>query len=165
IAGKPVHKVYKYGIHEDGRGFINEYLRPGSAAFEDLKIMESNTMHYWTMLGDGGAQAFDEAGHRTRRYFADPYLSFDLSGSTVKYDAVTEYILEPDGVYENPVPRQKTQTRYSWGNNEQVTTFNVTDRDEVMYNRTKFYNPENAWLTPVMTGKTFYKYDNGQFTP
>jgi YD repeat-containing protein len=168
VTGKPVHKIYKYGIYEDGRGFIDDCLRPGSAAFADLKVMESNTMHYWTYVygpdpNDYGSN--NEAGHRTRRYFSDPYISFDLSGSNIKYDAVTEYVLELEGNSEIPVPRQKTQMRYAWGDNAQLTTFNVTDRDENMHHYRKFSNPENAWRTPVMTGKTFYKYENGQFTP
>jgi YD repeat-containing protein len=163
VKGRAVHKIYKYGIHEDGRGFINEHRRPGSISFTDLKVMESNTMHYWTwVVAPGQYGGINQSGHRTRRYFADPYISFDLSGSDIKYDAVTEYVLEAEGPYETPVP---TQTRYSWGNNAQISTFNVTDHDYFLDYSRKFYNPEDAWRTPVMTGKTFYKYDNGQFVP
>ncbi|OQP66426.1 hypothetical protein A3860_13115 [Niastella vici] len=167
VKGKVVHKEYKYGINEDGKGFINDYLRPGSTSFTELKVMESNTMHFWTMNGDGsGQEGKDEAGYRSRRYLADPYISFDLSGNNIKYDAVTEYVYESDGEsFGLTVPRQKMQTLYSWGDDVDVTTFNITDRDEVLYFPRKFSNPENAWLTPVMTGKTFYKYDNGQFAP
>jgi YD repeat-containing protein len=164
VQGNVVHKRYKYGFFEDGRGYINDYLRPGSASFAELKIMESNTMHFWTMNAETQNWAVDMAGHRTRRYFADPYISFDLSGSNIKYDAVTEYIIEtePSGM---EIPKYKTQTRYSWGDDVELTTFNITDRDEQIHYPRKFSNPEYAWQKPVMTGKTFYKYDKGQFAP
>lgn len=167
VKGRVVHKEYKYGIYEDGRGYINDYLRPGSASFAELKVMESNTMHFWTwVLPDGSTGAIDQAGYRSRVFSADPYISFDLMANTIKYDAVTEYVYESDGgPNDMPVPRQKTQTSYSWGDDAQVTTFNVTDRDELMSFSRKFSNPENAWRTPVMTGKTIYNYENGQFAP
>jgi YD repeat-containing protein len=167
LKGRIVHKEYKYGIHEDGRGFINEFLRPGSTSFADLKVMESNTMHFWSYNGDGlNDEANDMAGHRSRVYSGDPYISSDLSANNIKYDAVSEYVYESDGGPNDfTVPRQKTQTRYSWDDDAEITTFNVTDRDEVITYPRKFSNPENAWRTPVMTGKTFYKYESGQFAP
>jgi hypothetical protein len=165
LKGRVVDKIYKYGIYEDGRGFINEYLRPGSTSFAELKVMESNTMHYWTWVQAPGVYGGnDQAGYRSRVFSGDPYISFDLSANNIKYDAVTEYIYETDEK-DNFVPRQKTQTRYSWGDDAEVTTFNVMDRDYVIAYPRKFSNPQNAWRTPVMTGKTFYKYSNGQYSP
>jgi YD repeat-containing protein len=167
VKGRVVHKEYKYGIYEDGRGFINDYLRPGSISFAELKVMESNVQHYWTWVqSNGSLGGIDQAGHRSRVFLGDPYISFDLSANNIKYDAVTEYVYESDGsVWDIPVPRQKTQTRYSWGDNAQITPFNVTDQEMSIHYPRKFSNPENAWRTPVMTGKTFYKYENGQYAP
>jgi hypothetical protein len=167
VKGRVIHKEYKYGIYEDGRGYINEYLRPGSTSFAELKVMESNIQHYWTWVHpDGTLGGIDQAGFRSRVFSADPYISFDLSANNIKYDAVTEYVYESDGgPYDIPVPRQKTQTRYSWGDDADVTTFNVTDQEYPISYYRKFSNPENAWRTPVMTGKSYYKYENGQYTP
>lgn len=158
IGGKDIHKIYKYGVYEDGRGFINELLRPGSTSFQGLTESQSNIMYFWTEANN--TWVTDQAGFRIRNYYSDPNISFDFSGSGIKYDAVTEYYIQ-DGV-----PQQKTQTHYSWDNNEQVSDFIIHDNGDLSYHYPrKFSDPQNAWKTPVMTGKTLYTYSNSQFTP
>ncbi len=48
--GKDIHKIYKYGVYEDGRGHINELLRPGSRSRANMVVAEGNCMHFWTWL-------------------------------------------------------------------------------------------------------------------
>lgn len=112
-------------------------------------------MHFWgpTNLGS----FYYQAGYRNRNFYSDPYVSFDLGGTQIKYDAVTEYYLV-DGVYQ-----QKTQTRYEWGDNDELVDFIVHDYDNDIWHPRKYSNPENAWKTPVMTEKDLYKYNNGSF--
>lgn len=157
--GKNIDKVYKYGMYEDGRGYINEILRPNSTSFSNLSATENNEMHFWEWANAEAPIVYhpEQAGFRIRDYTCDPYIQFNLPGSPIKYDAVSEYYVE-DGIL-----KQKTQNRYSWGDNEAVNDFNVTDHDEqIQYNR-KYSDPQNAWLTPVLTQKVYYKYSNGQF--
>ncbi|OQP46234.1 hypothetical protein A4H97_31215 [Niastella yeongjuensis] len=160
--GKNIHKVYKYGTYEDGRGYINEVLRPGSASRANLMVAEGNCMHFWTWHVSGtnppqwGGES--QTGYRTRNYFSDPYISFDLSGTQIKYDAVSEYLIEDE------VPKQKTTNSYSWHDDEQISDFIVNDYNRLIFNPRKFANPEMAWLTPVLSNKAIYKYDNGQFS-
>jgi hypothetical protein len=157
VGGNDIHKIYKYGINEDGYGFINEYLRPGSFSRKDLVVIEGNEMHFWDYYSGGYWD--EQMGFRTREYLTDPYIRFDLEGSQIKYDAVSEYYLEEG------YPRQKTRTIYSWGDNEQVSDFIVHDYDPPIFYPRKFSNPENAYLKPVMVSKTSYKYSNNQFDP
>jgi len=163
IEGDNIHKIYKYGINEDGYGFINEYLRPGSYFRKDLMVVECNAMHFWSYDANAGGSypwyVDEQMGFRTRDYLSDPYIKFDLEGSQIKYDAVTEYYME-DGY-----PRQKTQTTYSWGDNEQLSDFIVHDYEEPIYYPRKFSDPQNACLKPVITSRTTYKYSNNQFDP
>ncbi|OQP67841.1 hypothetical protein A4R26_32585 [Niastella populi] len=165
VFGKTIHKTYKYGINENGYGYINEYLRPGSNSRKELSVVESNAMHYWEYTAlIGGDHPFpwimyEQMGFRMRDYLSDPYITFDFEGSQVKYDAVTEYVME-DGY-----PKQKTQSLYSWGDNAQLIDFIVHDQNEPIYYPRKFSDPQNACLKPVMTGKTTYKYSNNQFEP
>lgn len=158
VLGKNIRKVYTYGISEDGNGFINELLTPGSASRSNLSVAEGTAMHYWTWSGSPGSGTDLQTGYRTLAFFSDPYISFDIPGSLIKYDAVTEYYIQDD------IPQHKTQSRYSWENNEQISEFVVTDytSDHLIYPR-KFSNPENAWLKPVLTNKSFYKYLDNQF--
>src|SRR6185295_768813 len=62
-------------------------------------------------------------------------------------------------------PKQKIQTFYKWGDNEQLSEFIVHDRDEPIYNTRKFSDPQNACLRPVITDKIIYKYSDNQFEP
>jgi YD repeat-containing protein len=153
--GKNIHKIYKYGVYEDGRGYLNRCLHPETAAYADLLVTESNTMHYWsydfTLNGQG------QGGYRTRDYFPDPYVKFDFSENVVKYDAVNEYYLEDD------VPKQKTTSSYNWDYNDELINFNVTDREEFILHARKFSNPENGWRKPVLVNKAFYKYAKDQY--
>lgn len=153
VLGKPIHKIYKYGIYEDGRGYINECLRPASTSWQEAMVSERNVMHFW----DWGMGSGYQAGYRSRTYLSDPYINFDLGGTQIKYDAVTEYYVE-DEIYQ-----QKTKTKYEWFDNDQLIEYTVFDYGENIYYPMKFANPEDAWKTPVMTGKEFYKYDNGSF--
>ena len=157
VQGTAVHKIYRYGTGENGIGAINKYLRPGSGPYNDLTATEGITMYYWTQDGLN-SYMLASAGFRTRNFFSDPYLSFGLSGSPVKYAAVTEYYVK-DGV-----PQQKTQTRYSWSEAvDKVSDFTVVDHDyPIVYTR-KFVDPQYVWLRPVMTDKTVFRYTNGQF--
>lgn len=163
VTGKNIHKIYKYGLFEDGRGFIEELLRPGSDSRSELMVAEGNAMHFWqavTYTGDPPSPVYgsdNQTGYRIRNYFSDPYTRFDLGGDYIKYDAVTEYYVEDN------VAHQKTQSRYSWGNNGQLNTFNVADQTENIHHQRKFLDMQNAWLTPVLTEKKTYKYANGQF--
>ncbi|OQP46232.1 hypothetical protein A4H97_31205 [Niastella yeongjuensis] len=159
--GKDIHKIYKYGVYEDGRGHINELLRPGSRSREDMMVAEGNCMHFWTWLVPhsdppqyGGE---NQTGYRTRDYFSDPYISFDLSGIQIKYDAVSEYLVEGD------VPQQKTTNSYSWSDDEEVSNYIVNDHDQQLEYPRKYSQPEFAWYTPVLSNKSIYKYTNGQF--
>ncbi|MBS1511069.1 MAG: RHS repeat protein [Bacteroidetes bacterium] len=164
VGGNEIHKIYKYGINEDGYGNINEYLRPGSISFKNLMVAESNTMHFWDYdanAGGGFPWYFNEQmGYRTRNYFSDPYIRFDLGGSQIKYNAVSEYYLD-----ENGNSRQKTQTVYNWGDDEQLNDFIVHDYDNPIFYPRKYSDPQNACLRPVMTSKTIFKYSSGNFEP
>ena len=164
VIGNKVHKIYRYGTNEDGYGFINEYLRPGSVSRRELSIIESNAMHFWTYYTNAGGGSspipwphYEQMGFRMRDYLSDPYITFDLQSSQIKYNAVTEYYME------NGYPRQKTCTYYSWGDDAQLSGYNVTDNDEIIHHPRKFSDPQNACLTPVMTSKVIYKYANDQF--
>jgi len=158
VYGKNIHKRYKYGIYEDGRGYINELLRPGSSSRTDLAMEEGNTMHYWKYYPDATTDNSFQTGYRTREYLSESYVRFDLAGSPIKYDAVTEYYFD-----ENTSLQRKTQSRYSWGNNEQVKNFIITDHGLSYHNERKFADPENAWRTPVLTEKSYFNYIEGQF--
>ena len=163
LLGKEVRKIYKYGINENGQGFINNYLKPGSASRAALSIVESNAMHFWRYYTDGGATfpvdiPHDvQMGFRMRDYLSDPYITFDLQGSLVKYDAVTEYYMEEGH------PRQKTTTFYSWGDDAQIADFVIHDNDEPITYPRKYSDPQNECYKPVMSGKAFYNYEGNQF--
>ncbi|RXK82760.1 DUF5977 domain-containing protein [Filimonas effusa] len=167
VLGKEIHKTYKYGINENGYGTINEHLRPGSTSRAALSILESNAMHFWRYYTDLGA-TFPIAwphdvqmGFRMREYLSDPYISFDLQGSQIKYDAVAEYVSEYVAGYG--YVNHKTASSYSWGDNPQLSDFIVRDRDEPITYPRKFSDPQNECYKPVMTGKSLYKYANNQY--
>ncbi|WP_447642602.1 MULTISPECIES: DUF5977 domain-containing protein [Chitinophagaceae] len=157
VDGAALHRMYKYGATENGMGSLNEYLSPGSNLNSSLMATEGVNMYFWT--ADGlNPLVWPQAGFRIRNFFCDPYLSFGLSGSPVKYNSVTEYYVKDD------VPQQKTQTTYSWGQDlDKVADFTVTDHDPPMSYTRKFVDPENVWQSPVMTSKTVFRYANGQF--
>ncbi|OQP46231.1 hypothetical protein A4H97_31200 [Niastella yeongjuensis] len=160
--GKDIHKLYKYGVYEDGRGYINELLRPGSLSQSNLMVAEGNCMHFWLWQDPTASPPFyggeSQTGYRTRDYFGDPYLNFDLSGTQIKYQTVSEYLMEDD------VPKQKTTNSYSWNDDEQISSFIVNDREEPIYNHRMYVNPENAWITAVLANKSIYKYKDNQFS-
>ncbi|HEX2627935.1 MAG TPA: hypothetical protein VHM26_02960, partial [Chitinophagaceae bacterium] len=156
VAGKPIHKVYKYGFYEDGRGHLNSYFHPGSSEHNSILVMQSIRMHYWTYNINSVEY---QAGFRFRDYYADPYLSFDFGGNTVKYDAVTEYY---DSAYNY---RHKTQTRYSLSPQGTVQDFIVNDYEDPIWHPRKYVDPGESWQPTVMTEKNIYRYNyaNSQF--
>lgn len=159
LNGKNIHKIYKYGQYEDGRGFINELLRPGSISRAGLTVSEGNFMHFW-QHSTGTPPVYtgkNQTGYRTRDFLSDPYLMFDFGGSPIKYDAVTEYHMEQN------IPLQKVQSRYTWGNEEAAINFIVNDREEVIHDFRKFSDPQNVWKSPVLSYKLFYKHTNNEF--
>ena len=157
INGPVIHKLYKYGINEDGIGKMNKFLIPGGIYNRDLMGTEGIVMHYWTtetlnpLLGD-------QVGFRTRNYLSDPYLSFKLSGSPIKYDIVTEYYVK-DGVTQH-----KTQTGYDWAEFlDNVLDFNITERKPPMTFTRKLVDPQYIWEGPKITSKVFFSYLSGEF--
>jgi len=166
VQGKRTRKIYRYGVNEDNYGFINDYLRLESYSRRDLSVVEGNKMYFWTYYVDVGSGLMpdympfnEQMGVRTRDFLSDPYINFDLAGSPIKYNTVTEYTDSDDGL------RQKTMSTYSWGDNGQISDFIVHDYDENITYPRKFANPQNACLTPVMTSKTYYKYVGDHFEP
>lgn len=163
VLGKEIRKTYKYGSNENGYGFINDHLKPGSASRTALSILESNAMHYWRYYTDlGGTFPISlphdvQMGFRMRDYLSDPYITFDLQGSQIKYDAVTEYVEEAGR------ERHKTTTSYSWGDDPKTSDFIIHDRDETITYPRKFSDPQNECYKPVMAGKAIYKYENDQY--
>lgn len=152
--GKNIHKIYKYGAYEDGRGFLNRYLHPETTAYLNLLATQGNVMHFWEY--DYTYNGTEQAGYRTRDYFADPYVNFDFSGNVVKYDAVNEYCLEGD------VPKQKITSSYGWDNNDWLNDFSVTDHENNIEFPRKFSDPSNDWYKPELRNKAYYKYTKDQ---
>ncbi|MGJ1448747.1 hypothetical protein ACR79S_20275 [Sphingobacterium spiritivorum] len=170
LIGKNIHKVYKYGVNEDGVGVVNEYLKPGSLYYSELTENDGVDMHFWNYNMNGGEGSLlgvnkeQNAGFRIRNYYADPYVSFNLSGSPIKYGVVAEYYLE------DALLQQKIQTHYVWGqaqnngNLENVEQFRVLDYS--FNTRPRYFASAefDVWRTPVMNEKYIYKYSNGQFS-
>ena len=157
VQGKNIRKLYKYGAYEDGRGFISEYLRPGTLARRPLMNTESTVMHFWEWINIPGSPQFPgEAGCRSRNFLSDPYVLSDFQGSLVKYDVVNEYYIEDDA------PKYKTQSGYSWAlYYHQFHDFTIHDYEEPIGYMRMFADPQDAWEPPVLAGKNFYKYVNG----
>jgi len=163
LNGKNIHKIYKYGAGENGIGYINWLTTPGYPSRTELSTIEGNVMHYWTwVIANSTPTAYGgnlHTGYRSTVYYDDPYITSELSASYIKYNEVTEYYIEDN------IPQQKTKSYYSWGDDEEVSSFIVHDYDQPIYHPRKFSDPKNSWLKPVLNNKIFYKYSNGQFDP
>ncbi|OQP46230.1 hypothetical protein A4H97_31195 [Niastella yeongjuensis] len=148
--GKNIHKIYKYGTYEDGRGYLNSNLHPEKASYLKLLMTTGNVARFWQAYYTDNTREY--AGYRTRDYFADPYVHFDFSDGVVKYDAVNEYYLEDE------IPKQKTTSSYGWDTGDDwLGDFIVNDHQNYFEPR-KFSNPAYAWSKPELRNKAFYKY-------
>ncbi|WP_146133151.1 hypothetical protein [Arcticibacter pallidicorallinus] len=154
VTGKNLHKIFRYGEYEDGRGYVNQHLKPGKNVG-----LEGTVMHYWDWSSyDGLGHHMEHAGHRTRDYLSDSYLSFDLAGSPVVYDAITEYQQNESGDITN-----KMITTYSIGYDE-VQDFNVHDYGEGFSFDRKFAIPGAPWEKSLLLSKSYYKKNNGIYS-
>lgn len=50
VLGKQVHRMFKYGIYEDGRGYIQECLRPGSLSWQQVMVSEGTLCIFGDLL-------------------------------------------------------------------------------------------------------------------
>jgi hypothetical protein len=157
VIGNNIYKHYKYGGYEDGRGFLNQYLKPDANSLaSSLSCLEGTVMHYWNWLEYGQSYHPDQAGHRTRDYLSETYLKFDLGRAPIIYDAVSEYY-EENGVLNN-----KTVSNYNI-TYPFVKDFIVNDQTEQLYFIRKFADPDNAWEKSLLTSKYYFKKVNDLF--
>lgn len=160
LDGKNLHKIYKYGKFEDGRGIINKYLRPGSLDYANVTALEGNAMHYWQgyiYTPYDNIPAEFRTGYRTRRFLDDPYIDFWSNGSVIRYESVSEYL------YDGSSPVSKTVETFEWEDTQSLIDFTTFDQAHTPEYPRKFQNVEDVWKTPVITSRKLYRSVDGTF--